>query len=288
MMEVMDIGSVSLIDFAEKAIPTQSAAPKFSGVGALAGLVIGCFLGVLYYFFVPKVRSKSSLESLNLDIISEIPFITNGNTGMNCFLDDKDIPQEYQESYGRLAAVFHYITEQSNNKIIGVTSSISGEGKSTVAYNLALQLSRNGYKVLLLDFDFKKGVLYHLSRARKPRDGDIRIESRNTENLSGLTEKMYNGIYTIQGFSEKDIFHSKNNIFPAIHRLKEQFDYIIIDTPPVGIMSDVLQMGELIEGILLVVREDFVPVGSVEKSIEFLKQSGLSVTGCVLNGGTWG
>ena len=53
-------------------------------------------------------------------------------------------------------------------------------------------------------------------------------------------------------------------------------------------MSDVLQMGELIEGILLVVREDFVPVGSVEKSIEFLKQSGLSVTGCVLNGGKWG
>ena len=144
-----------------------------------------------------------------------------------------------------------------------------------------MEHSNDEIEISLLDFDFKKGVLYHLSKARKPRDGDIRIESRNTENLSGLTEKMYNGIYTIQGFSEKDIFHSKNVIFPAIHRLKEEFDYILIDTPPVGIMSDVLQMRELAEGILLVVREDFVPVNSVEKSMEFLQQSGLSVIGCI-------
>lgn len=285
MMEVMDIGSVSIIDYADNAVPVSANAPKYIGVGAVLGLVLGCFLGVLYYLFVPRVRGKSSLESMGLDIIGEIPFIGKHKEGLSCYLDEKDLPQPYQEAYGRLAVVFRYLTEQKHTKIIAVTSSVAGEGKSTVAYNLALRLTESGNKILLLDFDFKKGILYQLARAKKPRDGEIRTESRNSENLKDFLEKMYNGIYTIQGFSQKDVFQIENKIFPALRQLKEEFDYILIDTPPVGILSDVQQMRTLIEGVLLIVREDVVSVDRVSKSEEFLKQSGISITGCVLNGG---
>lgn len=284
MTDVMDVGDISIIDLAEHAAADQSRMPKGVLLGALLGLVLGCFLGILYYLFVPKVRGISSLDALGLDFIGEIPTETDGKETKSCYLDEDGHSRTYLEAYGRLAVVFRYLTEQKQKKIIAVTSSISGEGKSTLAYNLAFQLTATGNKVLLLDFDFKKGVLYQLAKARKPRDGEVRTESRNVDDLEKHLEQMFNGIYTIQGFSEKDLFQVDNKIFPGIRKLKDEFDYILIDAPSVGILSDVQQMRDLLGGVLFVVRENIATVGHVTKSMEFLEQAGIEVIGCVMNG----
>lgn len=182
-----------------------------------------------------------------------------------------------------MSAVFHYLTEKESQKVIAVTSSVPGEGKSTVAYNLALQLTELGYKVLLLDSDFKKGVLYQLARKHKPKDGDERADPRAGPHLRQQVERMYNGIYTIQGFAQEDIFQADNQVFPAIRAMTDTYNYILIDTPPVGILSDVQQMRGLMDGVLLVVRQDWVLRSAVEESLDFLRKSGIAVTGGVLN-----
>ena len=137
--------------------------------------------------------------------------------------------------------------------------------------------------MLLLDFDFKKGVLYKLARKHKPKDGDKRTEPRTGENLRQQVERMYNGIYTIQGFAKENIFHADNQVFPAIRAMKDTYDYIIIDTPPVGTLSDVQHMRGLMDGVLLVVRQDCVLRSAVEESLDFLKKSGIAVAGGILN-----
>ena len=178
-----------------------------------------------------------------------------------------------------MAAVFRYLTEKENQQVIAVTSSVPGEGKSTVAYNLSLRLTELGCKVLLLDFDFKKGVLYQLARNHKPKDGDKRTQPRTGENLSQQVERMYNGIYTIQGFNQENIFHADNQVFPTIRAMKDTYNYIIIDTPPVGTLSDVQQMRGLMDCVLLVVRQDCVLRSSVEESLDFFNNSGFVVGG---------
>ena len=72
-------------------------------------------------------------------------------------------------AYGRMAAVFRYLTEKENQQVIAVTSSVPGEGKSTVAYNLSLRLTELGCKVLLLDFDFKKACFTNWPETTNPR-----------------------------------------------------------------------------------------------------------------------
>lgn len=206
MLEVMDIGSVSVIDTARQAQGVSSPSLRNVVIGIAVGLILGCILGIIYYLFIPKIRNSSSLESLGLDIIGEIPYIESDKHTAEEFLDNKNVPEEYQVAYGRLAAVFRYLTGNNKQQIIAVTSSIPGEGKSTVAYNLALHLTELGCKVLLLDFDFKKGVLYQFARKTKPKDGEKRSEPRIGENLRQQVEQMYNGIYTIQGFSQKISF----------------------------------------------------------------------------------
>ena len=94
---------------------------------------------------------------------------------------------------------------------------------------------------------------------------------------------MYNGIYTIQGFAQEDIFQADNQVFPAIRAMTDTYNYILIDTPPVGILSDVQQMRGLMDGVLLVVRQDWVLRSAVEESLDFLRKSGIAVTGGVLN-----
>lgn len=283
MLEVMDIGSVNVIDTAEQAVMIQKQYPMHIGVGILAGLVLGCAIGIVYYLFVPKIRGNNSLELLDMDLIGEIPVLEHKKGKTPQYLDEENLPLKYQESYGRLAAVFRYMTERENKRIVAVTSSMAGEGKSTVAYNLAFRLNELGCKVLLLDFDFKKGVLYQFVKTRKPKDGDVRTELRNGEQLDKLVERMYNGIYTIQGFSEKDIFHAENKIFPAIRNMLETYDYILIDTPPVGILSDVQQMRGLMDGVLFVVRQDMVSLNMVTEAVTYLEKSGIAVIGAVLN-----
>lgn len=283
MLEVMDIGSVNVIDTAEQAVMVQKQYPMHIGIGILAGLILGCVIGIVYHLFAPKVRGNSSLELLDMDVLGEIPLleIKRGITG--CYLDENDMPLKYQESYGRLAAVFRYTAERENKKIIAITSTMTGEGKSTVAYNLAFQLNELGNKVLLLDFDFKKSVLYQLVKTRKPKDGDMRTELRNGEQLDKLVERMHNGIYTIQGFSANDIFQTDNKIFPAIRNMLGTYDYVIIDTPPVGILSDVQQMRGLMDGVLFVVRQDTVSLNMLTDAISYLEKSGISVMGAILN-----
>ena len=284
MLEVMDIGSVSVIDTARQAQGVSSPSLRNVVIGIAVGIILGCILGIIYYLFIPKIHNSSSLESLGLDIIGEIPYIESDKHTAEEFLDNKNVPEEYQVAYGRLAAVFRYLTGNNKQQVIAVTSSIPGEGKSTVAYNLALHLTELGCKVLLLDFDFKKGVLYQFARKTKPKDGDKRNEPRIGENLRQQVEQMYNGIYTIQGFSQKNIFQVDNQIFPAIQSMKDTYNYILIDTPPIGTLSDVQLMRGLMDSAVLVVRPDWVLRSAVEESLQFLKKSGIPVTGSIVNG----
>lgn len=284
MREVLDIGSVNVIDTARQAEGVSTASLKGTVTGMVAGLLLGCLTGAAYYLFVPKVRGDSALEALGLDVIGQIPDLHFKKNTMAGYLDGEGLPERYRVAYGRFTAVFRFLAEKENRQIFAVTSCAPGEGKSTVAYNLALCLTELGCKVLLLDFDFKKGVLYQLAKRRKPADGDVRSIPRTGDNLNQLLEQMDNGIYTIQGFSQKNIFEADNRIFPAIREMRGTFDYILIDTPPVGILSDVQQMRGLMDGVLLVVRQDQVSRLVVEESLEFLEKAGIPVAGSILNG----
>ena len=170
--------------------------------------------------------------------------------------------------------------------IIGVTSSMRGEGKSTTAVNLSYVLAEKGSRVLLID-------------------GDLRIPSiakkMNIPSLPGLTEFLMD-----QEVGDVDNFKSSildtwyimpsGNIPPnpsellgsermqnALSQLREHFDYIIIDLPPVNIVSDAVSISPLITGMVVVVREEYTERKELERCFRQLKLSSVNVLGCVMN-----
>ena len=170
--------------------------------------------------------------------------------------------------------------------IIGVTSSMRGEGKSTTSVNLSYVLAESGKKVLLID-------------------GDLRIPSiakkMEISAAPGLTDLLMG--YDPKQFDEfRTTILDKWYILPAgelppnpsellgshrmeklLNALKEVFDYIIIDLPPVNIVSDAAAISNFVTGMLVVVREGYTEKKDLERCFRQLRLSGASILGCVMN-----
>lgn len=170
--------------------------------------------------------------------------------------------------------------------VIGVTSSMRGEGKSTTALNLSYVIAEKGSKVLLID-------------------GDLRIPSiakkMEIPNSPGLTnELMGKDVQQIERYKSdlldtwyimpagdippnpSELLGSKR-METVLNHLRESFDYIIIDLPPVGLVSDALSIANLITGVIVVIRQEYTEKKEFEQSFRQLKLSNVKLLGCVMN-----
>ena len=169
--------------------------------------------------------------------------------------------------------------------VIGVTSSMRGEGKSTTAVNLSYVLAEKGKKVLLID-------------------GDLRIPSiakkMELENKVGVTDFLMGRGAEIESFQSEllknwyilpsgDIPPNPSELLGSrrmaklLESFREKFDYIVIDLPPVNIVSDALSISNLISGMIVVIREDYTEKKELERCFRQLKLSNVNVLGCVMN-----
>ncbi len=200
------------------------------------------------------------------------------------------------EQYKLLRANIEFtISEDVKCPIIGVTSSMRGEGKSTTAVNLSYVLAEKGSKVLLID-------------------GDLRIPSiakkMNIQSSPGLTDVLMGKGAQISSFQSEvldnwyilpsgDIPPNPSELLGS-HRmesilddLKAVFDYIVIDLPPTNIVSDALSISGYLTGMLVVIREDFTEKKELERCFRQLRLSNVNIMGCVINeakseGGSYG
>lgn len=188
------------------------------------------------------------------------------------------------EAYRSLRTNIQYSSIDKNLQIIVVTSSIPGEGKSTIALNLAYSMSEMNKKVLLIDADLRRPTIH---------------KKLNISNLVGLTD----GI--IQKLELKDIVQKINDNLhvmtagtippnPAeivgseamtvlLNYFREIYDYIIVDTPPVLSVTDSQLLALKADGTLLVVREGFVKAKLVRLAYEELEKVHVNIVGTVLN-----
>ena len=219
-------------------------------------------------------------------------FFRNKNKNIFVRNDPKTLHKNLEftatEQYKILRANLSFtIPEDVKCPIIGVTSSVRGEGKSTTAVNLSYVLAENGKKVLLID-------------------GDLRIPSIAKKMMIESTPGLTN---LLMRFEPRQLISFQSNILdnwyimPAgnippnpsellgsskmeklLKALSDEFDYIIIDLPPVNIVSDALAVSHYVTGLILVVREDYTERKEFEACSRQLELSNIKVLGCVING----
>lgn len=177
------------------------------------------------------------------------------------------------------------LPEDEKCPVIGITSSMRGEGKSTTAVNLSYVLAEKGSKVLLIDADLRiPSIAKKLEIESAPGLADL-LRGRGAQLSEFQSHLLPNWFVLPSG----DIPPNPSELLGSsrmgnlLTKLREMFDYIIIDLPPVNIVSDAVSISSLISGMIVVIREEYTEKKELERCIRQLKLSNVNVLGCVLN-----
>jgi capsular exopolysaccharide synthesis family protein len=196
---------------------------------------------------------------------------------------DRSMAPIPREQYRRLAAVLHHAQEANGLKVVMIASAAAGEGKSLTAANLALTLSESYRRtVLLVDGDLRRPSL-HTFFGVTPESGlsdvlDAPGEPRLTlYDLSPTLTLLPAGRPTTDPMAGLTSVRMRSLVDEA----REQFGWIIIDTPPVGALSDANLLASMADGVLLIIKADATPYHQVQRAIESLGSD--RVLGTVLN-----
>ncbi len=170
--------------------------------------------------------------------------------------------------------------------VIGVTSSMRGEGKSTTAINLSYVLAESGKSVLLIDGDLRiPSVAKKMDISSSPGLTDL-LMGYESHQMGVFKTSMLENWYVMPSGdlppNPSELLGSRR--MESILKLSaEKFDYIVVDLPPVNVVSDALAISKYLTGMVVVIREDYTEKKELEACFRQLKLSNVNVLGCVLN-----
>ena len=198
-----------------------------------------------------------------------------------------DVPFNYVESFKSLRTNLNFIaaTEKLNTFIL--TSAIPGEGKSNTAINLAITLAEDSKSVVVVDCDLRKPSLNRYLKLGRNFKGVTDILTGNATVEEALIQFEDLGIHVLTAGAvppNPSEMLSAEPMQKLVEDLKAAFDYVILDTPPVSVVTDAAILGRYADGALLCVRSDFAPKETVQLAKERLTAVGVRILGVVLTG----
>lgn len=198
-----------------------------------------------------------------------------------------DVPFNYVESFKSLRTNLNFIaaTEKLNTFIL--TSAIPGEGKSNTAINLAITLAEDSKSVVVVDCDLRKPSLNRYLKLGRNFKGVTDILTGNATVEEALIQFEDLGIHVLTAGAvppNPSEMLSAEPMQKLVEDLKGAFDYVILDTPPVSVVTDAAILGRYADGALLCVRSDYAPKETVQLAKERLTAVGVRILGVVLTG----
>lgn len=169
--------------------------------------------------------------------------------------------------------------------VIGVTSSESGEGKSTTSINLAYTLAEDDRKVLLIEGDMRRGVIaQRLGIKRAPGLSNVlagMVNNKEVIQRSGLSNNLYIVSSGEVPPNPSELLGSRN-LEEIIKSYEGVFDFIIIDLPPINAVSDALVVSDYVDGMLVTVRQNYCTRSSLKEAMRQLEFANVKILGFVM------
>lgn len=284
----LEFNDASIVDRAE--VPTSKFKPdvvKNASMAGVFGLVSGMGLAFLLAFMDTTFKSREELEqALNIPFLGLVPKLKSGK-------EARDVPtaliSAYQPANAMAEAIRSIRTgvlfsrpEHVPKKIL-VTSTTSGEGKSTIALNFALILAQSGSRVLIIDADLRKPVIgkwlnarpaFGLSDYLSGKDVDI-VNPTSFENLSVIAAGS-------PAARPTDLLGSMR-MGEFLKTVSEQFDFVIVDGPPCLGVADSMLLSTKVDGSLVVVKASSTEKHVVAETVNRLRMVNAPLIGSILN-----
>lgn len=198
---------------------------------------------------------------------------------------DKNAPFIYQEAYKSLRTNLNFISSTADVNSVVITSAIPKESKSNVAVNLAINLAKQGKRVMIVDCDLRKPVLHRYLKAGHHPQGVTDVLAGKIKLDDAIVKYKDFRLFflpagTIPPNPSEILSHQRMR--DLVDYLKEQYDFVILDAPPVSVVTDAAVLGRYVDGAILVVRSKFAPRESVQLAKQKLENVGINILGVVL------
>lgn len=201
-------------------------------------------------------------------------------------ITQKGMPFAYVEAYKALRTNLNFLSGSGDVHAFVVTSTVPEEAKSNVSVNLALALTESGKKVVLVDCDLRKPVLHRYLKAGHNLKGVSNVLSRQVALSDALVEPkgIPNLTFLPAGTTPPNPSEllSQPQMQEMVDTLRGSYDFVILDAPPISMVTDAAVIGRIVDGSLFVVRSKYASTDAVKTALEKLQDAGVKVLGAVL------
>lgn len=262
----------------------------------ITALALCALFGFLSYMQDTVKREDDIEKKLDAKNMGSIPFERKNKTMIDLvkknkralLVTDPLAGFAFVEGYKKLATKVDYQMNKDNQKVLVVTSVSENEGKSTVAANLAICLAEQSKKVVLIDADFRRPsqfLIFNKIPEEKYEVGEV-LKGNADASLS-LLESDVSGLYLILGrncySSSTELVHSVR-MKQIIDICKKNMDYIVIDSPPTGLMGDAEALAGYSDAVMLTVKQNYIYSEDINDALDSFREHHSKVLGVVLNG----
>lgn len=260
------------------------------GLGIALGFLIDIFLVFLYVCMNANIQTDSDMKNItSLECLAYVPKVKlkkrSEKKEKYIFAENKANFKAYRKT---MQAIQIRILQRlkPNEKMILVAGSLPQEGKSSFAANFAVNLSKSGYRVLVLDGDLRKPSMDEIFEVKDEHLYLQDILQNEDIVLDDIIQNISPSLYLISAKKgemevQKILRHEKLSLI--LDELRECFDYIIIDSPPAALCVDSSLIAEYADTGIYLVRHDYSVENAIREGIELLQSSGIRIIGYVLN-----
>lgn len=271
--------------FSTKPVNPNSHIKNFL-IGAVgSGFVLSCLLG-LYFFLRDTIKSEEEVENkLDTRLYAKLPFeVKKREDARNkkaILITSLKTSFFFRESINKLRSKVEASSDKHGYKSFMITSAYENEGKSSVAANLALALAKNGRKVVLVDADFNKPAVFKIfdldgsKSLNKAIEGTSSWRSQVVSDRSGLDL-----LPCSQDTLKSELLTNSKKLDEIMKELREEYDFVIVDTSPAYLLNEPMAMNELVDATLFIVRQDYATsdvINETVKRLTYVKDNVLGV-----------
>ncbi|MGN0292604.1 MAG: polysaccharide biosynthesis tyrosine autokinase [Lachnospiraceae bacterium] len=263
------------------------ASAKTAGRVYLTGLILVLLYGLTIRTISSKAEMKQCLNAVNLGVLPTVKFKKRKKHRKNQLtMDNPRVPFGFRESMRTVRTRFEREAEKNDSRIILVTSTVPGEGKTTTAVNLAMSLAGKGLKILLVDGDMRNPSVAGILQINGKRSGLSEVLTGRCLAEDAIIELPDAGLYVLT--AGKTTRRSTDLLSCAamedfLEEVREYADYIIIDTPPAMVLGDSMALGKYADGCVYVVRCGCAKRNLVIEGFAQIAENGCRILGTVLN-----
>ena len=287
LQETLNVGAVSVINEpAATQTLTNTLGGSVWGYMMILGFLAGIGFVTLELLMRPTLTNLKDVESvLGMETLGTIPKDDKYFRKKKSLLaNDGIISPKVTQNYASTAYILrNRFSGASKPHCFYVTSTTTGEGKTAVAANLAVSLSDMEQKVLLIDMDTRNPTIGKLFLRNIDYDRSLNALYRGDATREEAVFTLTGYLDLLPTVIDRQTIPMDGTIFELIRGISKDYDYVIIDSSPVGQVSDVLSLNEVADTVLFVLQYDGATIPEIRSALEKLDKSGIRLLGCVVN-----